>query len=30
VHMYISGKMRLVETIPGMGGAENKGKLWRE
>jgi hypothetical protein len=25
--MYVSGKMRPVETIPGMG--EDKGELWR-
>jgi hypothetical protein len=24
VHLYINGKMRPIETIPGMGGRENK------
>jgi hypothetical protein len=28
VHMYINGKMRLLETIPGMRGI--KGEWWRE
>jgi hypothetical protein len=26
IHMYVNGKMRLVETIPGMGGEEIKEK----
>jgi hypothetical protein len=27
--MYVKGKMIPVETIPGMGGRENKGDWWR-
>jgi hypothetical protein len=30
VHIYINGKMRPVETIPGMGGGEDKGEGWKE
>jgi hypothetical protein len=26
--MYENGKMRSVETIPGMGGGEDKGEWW--
>jgi hypothetical protein len=29
VHMYENGKMRPVETIPGMWGERNKGEWWR-
>jgi hypothetical protein len=29
VYTYANGKMRRVETIPGMGGGEDKGKWWR-
>jgi hypothetical protein len=29
VHMYVNGKMMPVETIPGMGGEEDKGEWWR-
>jgi hypothetical protein len=27
--MYENGKMRPVETIPGMGGGRDKGEWWR-
>jgi hypothetical protein len=27
--MYENGKMRRVETVPGMGGGGNKGEWWR-
>jgi hypothetical protein len=27
--MYVNGKMRPVETIPGMGEQGDKGKCWR-
>jgi hypothetical protein len=29
IHVYVNGKMRSVETIPGMGGGEDKGEWWR-
>jgi hypothetical protein len=29
VQMWISGKMRHVETIPGMGGRGDKGEWWK-
>jgi hypothetical protein len=28
VNVYVNGKMRPVETIPGMGGGEIKGEWW--
>jgi hypothetical protein len=27
--MYVNGKMRPVETIPGMGGGSDEGERWR-
>jgi hypothetical protein len=30
VYMYVNGKMRPVETIPGVEGRGDKGKWWRE
>jgi hypothetical protein len=29
VHMYLNGKVRPVETIPGMGERGDKGECWR-
>jgi hypothetical protein len=29
VYTYVNGKMRPVETIPGMGGGEDKGEWYR-
>jgi hypothetical protein len=29
VHMYVSGEMRCVETIPGMGRRRDEGEWWR-
>jgi hypothetical protein len=29
VHMYVTGKMKPVETVPGMEERKNKGEWWR-
>jgi hypothetical protein len=30
VHMYVNGKMKPIEIIPGMGGKGDKGECWKE
>jgi hypothetical protein len=27
--MYVNGKIRPIETVPGMGGGRDKGEWWR-